>query len=404
MIFYLSLNSILSKMPQELKLCKDLLSHFLNGSEDTSKVIEIVEGLDVAGELAIHHGEDSMEIAMSKKTYLSLFIEAHNCWNHEILGELKNDPKVAFSTDHFMKTFSALFGLMLTTNGYHTMLNFHESLVWKRYAEEKDKKFLMIDFDVVTSLLSSRLKRINKSSSLWFLCKKLTVFLIYDPLLKDEDATKIFHQLVNRVFSSSEHHFANYYAMDFLKWCIRMNYVFLGMETNPKIRTMILRMNEYVLELLMNHCHMHITDTSLWTTLEVYCLCQNNSDTSLKWSIEEYNHISNILSRQGVQVSEINYNSASSFVEVKHSTLCLDEILWLLNVKCSYTSTYLSMLRPLAASKSSQLSEAYMLIAQALETASPKIKVTTGNDSQSLQDIMSHSECIQCLLDNKLHY
>lgn len=170
------------------------------------------------------------DIGLSKLVYLRMFKQVWTQWHEWDKETMENTWELYYMT----------IGYFVTTNENHTLLLLHEKLVNLLIIE--DPQFINKEINLISTLLCSRLKRINKSSSLWFLLQKL---------IQQENDFNM-ELIVERVFLSCQHHFANYYANNFLKFLIRDGY------------------GDIIGGKLLLACKSNLRDVSLWSTLEVW--------------------------------------------------------------------------------------------------------------------------------------
>ncbi|CAN3503467.1 hypothetical protein DICA1_F02586 [Diutina catenulata] len=197
------------------------------------KVISVIPGKGLF-EVVTDPTTQTLEIGLSKDTYLALFKQCHD-W------QPNSEP-----WDQFVQTV----GYLATTNENHTMLTRH----WTLYCDlsQKDPGLVAKELDFVSTLLSSRLKRINKSSSVWLLLRRLlATSKSYPPLSQD---------LVARVEASMAHHFANYYAGTFMRWHVS---VLVDHGLSDELAALLDRVGAL--------CRKNLADVTLWSLYGFVC-------------------------------------------------------------------------------------------------------------------------------------
>ncbi|SCU89577.1 LANO_0D05534g1_1 [Lachancea nothofagi CBS 11611] len=185
------------------------------------------------------------EIICSKSTYLRLFCEARLYLTNKTLEEINNDD------DSY---YIATVGLLSTTPEDRHNLNLHEQLLLRHLKQipetkwrlhEEESRFLQRELHVVKLLLTSNLKRVNKSSSLWLLFRKLyTLSRELNPAMK-LDYCDLFVR-------SAANHFSNYYCWNTFRWMYDVE--------NAENRSL---MSESV----WNFCFRNPKDSSAWWAL-----------------------------------------------------------------------------------------------------------------------------------------
>jgi len=276
-----------------------------------NKVIQLVPPDNAIQEvLAVEIG-DNLEIGLTKQVYLKLFKQVHQQWHQFDPLQWENNKSAWW--DYYYMTL----GYLITTNENHTIITLHELLLHK-LCHEHGNWVLDNEIELISVFVSSRLKRVNKSSSLWLLMRKLSILAILHRSNED-----IQQKFLDRVFMSCQFHFANYYANTFLKWYTGISVV-LGQE-------------DYIGERLKTACHQNLKDCSLWSTLAVWIY----PDPYLQHYIDQYNQLAGQL---GQSLLALSY--------VKNTSICpgpkLNEIKtqlqWLVRVNCRYMYPYTALL------------------------------------------------------------
>lgn len=224
------------------------LHHRITSSPCPRKVLELVPS--PAEDIVYHEEGDELAIGVPKKTYVEMFVAAHHQW-HEF-GDWRH--YIAHCTEDQLVQFHLVtLALMLTTHENHTVLVAHEAAVTQLHVPWTE------EFEFVTTLVSSKLPRINKSSSLWHWVKKVAGH--FGPDLPE------YTTLIRRTLVSMRHHPSNYYASAYLKHLIRINWA-LGPD----------RVDELLLTELLALGHQNLTDVSVWSSIQTCLRVQSNSD------------------------------------------------------------------------------------------------------------------------------
>ncbi|KAK6455831.1 uncharacterized protein RJT20DRAFT_129202 [Scheffersomyces xylosifermentans] len=336
-----------------LELIRELYE-IISSSKQLFKIVQLVPA-DVPSNtgseaFSLHSEGDTLDIGLTKKTYLKLFKESHTYWHNNIASDNVDYNDLANSCD--IQTLWNLYfmtvGFLITTNENHTIVALHETVCF-RIIQEEDSEFLSKEFDLITSFLSCRLKRINKSSSLWRWTKKLTISLIFDPLLKkhrkEEAIVSITNNLVERTFKSCQIHFANYYGTSFLRWFLTMLAV-LQNHDQPEIRVFASTTIRGICEKLLKACHNNIRDCSLWGIIEVLISGSTNG-IAVGYIMEEYNAIvEDINSKSRLKLDPISQGEIPQTNPTIRVTIDVEtEVKWLLDVDCSLRTPFSSLIR-----------------------------------------------------------
>lgn len=295
-----------------MDLCLQIYNILTDNIGD-EKIIQIIsQDLD---HVVVHRSE-SIDVGIPKAVYLSIFKQAHDYW-HQHAENFRGNLNVV-STELLMEMYMVTICYLLTTNDHHVIMNHHERVLIEIYTRNPD--ILQIEFELISTLISSRMPKINKNSLLWHLMKKLTILLIFDNLIPPEALSAT---LIRRVFNSCNFHFANYYANNFLAWFIIAN----ALHGND---------NSLAINKLVTNCRANLRDVSLWTNIKKLV-------DSKCMIIDEYN----------LMINDINekFNKDLKFLEptVSMESLLLsrfikDELDWLFKVKCVSKPPYILLL------------------------------------------------------------
>ncbi|CAH2354761.1 hypothetical protein CLIB1423_18S03092 [[Candida] railenensis] len=277
--------------------------------------------------------DEITEIGLSKRTYLQLFKESHTYWH----SALQSAPSGKQDPADLLEAYYCTFGYLLTTNENHSLIKLHESIFFKlQHIDESESNgviSLESEFKLITALLTSRLKKINKSSSLWLWLKKLSIMLIFKDIVSDEVDSKTianFTKLIDSILKASELHFANYYASNFLRWCIRM------VKLNSARAEELLGL---VAMRLTKLCRLHLTDVSMWGSLQVLFENGSRNEQINEYIVEDYNAIASEIPKP-YSTPIITALSKRDYYTFP-SAYAHDELAWLLSVKCSIVTPYI---------------------------------------------------------------
>lgn len=250
----------------------------------------------------------SLEIGLTKSSYVALFIEVHTFWHRQCMGKA---PLVDRQLpDEVMDLYLMTLGLLLTTPENRPALNLHQDLVFLISAT--DALFLERDFDIATCFLQSRLKRINKSPLLWFWIKKLTILLVLNNLDSHKQQLR-FTTLVARTLASFRHHYSNYYAGSFLLWLCHV----LNGVSGPNFDSLLVILQKE----LTQSCRSTLLDVSLWTSLATLAVAL---ETCCEHALDEYYRLG------GKKFSE----KAGAENRLSTHDFVYSHLKWLLDVEC----------------------------------------------------------------------
>ncbi|CAI4045059.1 Ecm9p SKDI_11G2160 [Saccharomyces kudriavzevii IFO 1802] len=235
-------------MKLNLPLCKEFFEKITTHLEhDNFKLTVARDQPSIALPYYLDKNAHHIELVTFKSTFLSLFQESHTYFNGTLSDQKLNyvfDENIYFMT----------IGLLLTTPENKTIHNIHEQLLRKYF---QDNSILSIpnlfvkEVRLVQRLLCSSSNRINKSSSLWILYRKLYVLSL-------GAKTPVFPDFCFLFNSSASQHFSNYYCWNTARW-------FYDNSTFDKKKELF--------DLTKRFCFQHIKDCSSWSTL-AYMVCQ----------------------------------------------------------------------------------------------------------------------------------
>lgn len=331
-------------MGQARPFCSRLFAVLLSSPHLEVKVVEVIPFADE--DVVVAENGNILEIGVTKRAYLAIFKEAHSFHRQELDQHASNIPAYlsSCSTERLREIYVCTIGYMLTTNENYTMVRVHELatfLLSERLAD--GGAFLLQELDVISSLVSSRLKRINKSPSLFLWLKYLLVQLVYADL---GSTTELFKKVVARVLRASQLHYANYYASGLLRTLIRWNGVFLELHGGPARE-----INEHIFTELTVACRATLTDVSLWSTLEIYLLQQLGVEPDMEYITTDYNRaVEHLMELQNGPLTRMSLpKKGPQTPDASEKTLSFisSQVSWLLRVRCVAATPYVALLRPL---------------------------------------------------------
>lgn len=278
------------------------------------------------------------EIGFSKKTWLAIFTEGHQYFELHPFGLQEVS---SMSNDELDSFYMATNCLLITTNEYSTIWRLHEQAVGEIYRRshgnnaEKTSKNLNItilsrEFTFCLGLCTSRLDRVNKSSSLWMWIRKLSAALIF----QFESFSVL--DVAEHVLRSMDLHFANYCASYTLLWL---------MDVGAELGVVKTSEEEQIAQLLRERCRGSLNDVSLWRLLGAVL-----GGIHSQYSLHHYNqvctHMSTVLGQlmQALPQREViplhqKRISGQLFPDG------IDDLQWLLVVECTVDTPYQCVLR-----------------------------------------------------------
>lgn len=271
--------------------------------------------------------QDAIDIGVTKTGYLRIFKEAHDYWHANVLPQYHQHGNKYISrlkTQELLDVYKMTISYLFTTNDHHMIVKLHELVLVELY--KRDNAVLEEEFEILTTLISCKLGKINKNSMLWLLIKKLVVILIY--LNQGQNPSETYRVLIISLITSLQFHFANYYAGNFMKWLIQVNSMLK-----------MIHYNEILLEELLNLCHQQLNDVTLWSTLTVFL-----DPIIPQYIIQDYNMtITDINKKFSPSLSHLHIDSVT-FVRLVDNNLASNQLDWLLKVNCRSITPYKSIL------------------------------------------------------------
>lgn len=292
-----------------MKLIRSLFAQ-VTGANCTYSTLQILPTAP-DGEILAHESleNDTLDLAVSKKTYLAIFAEAH-----AILDNLgyKHDLELISSLQLWTLYFATI-SILLTTNEHSTVWRLHVGVFLELHRQGED--ILRKELDYCTFLATSRLKRVNKSSMLFTWIRRLSVLYIED--------TEVSKLLIRRLLRSLEIHFANYCVGFTLQWLIR---VFHSKQNGELFH--------YLGDRLRCACRSHLSDVTLWETYSLWL--HVDSDT---YAVDLFNEDALFWKGQKICVNKLEIFP----VKLGNDETVYTDLCWLVKAQCPYLTPYLTL-------------------------------------------------------------
>ncbi|KAH9200360.1 hypothetical protein LQ764DRAFT_115001 [Zygosaccharomyces rouxii] len=238
-------------------LCKKLYQ--VLSSDSTTKTCRLTfapNQPDINDPFFISEEPKNIEIVCFKNTYLSIFKEAHDYF--------QNYPSISASPKDWNTYYSSL-GYLLTTPENKTNFNVHYDTFLKMWEIDDSKELLNRELKIVQRLLTSSNNRLNKSSSLWQMYRKL-----YTLSMDYNNGTN--HNYIFTFLESGSKHLSNYYCWNASRW------FFDVFPINEK---------KLMIDNVKQFCFKNFKDSSSWDAL-AYMLCQQRK--KIGYNIKNYYH------------------------------------------------------------------------------------------------------------------
>lgn len=251
------------------------------------------------GEHLVWHTDGAVTaIGIPKSVYLRVFKAAHSQWHAHAAGP----PQ---------QVYQFTLAYLLTTHENHTMMRLHRDATLKLAAT--NPSVLHDEFKFVVALVTSRLRKLNKSPMLWHWLRHLSIAIgVFEPGLPH------LTRLLEAVLALCEVHFANYYAADFGRWCVR-----ILRATNAPLQRFT--------DSLVAQCRRHVTDVSVWSLLQVVVNPGPHEPAATAWAVANYNSLGGAIAAPPPPIT-------------LQPELARRQIHWLIKVKCQATTPYRCML------------------------------------------------------------
>lgn len=255
--------------------------------------------------------DQSIEIVCFTATFLSVFKESHEYFNlfksrnckydqlplyRDLTTNQRNLPIYQAATN--LDTYYSTIGFLLTTPENKTALNTHvDSLIGLIKTEccdnENSSDLLQKEMTLTGRLLTSSNNRLNKSSSLWCLYRKLYI-LSKSYNMKIEDCVSIF-------MNSASRHFSSYYCWATARWFF---------DVIPQTE------KEILVNATKRFCFHNFKDSSSWNALS-YMICQQR--TKSMFNIHDFERLQKNLGLTGDLLEKASWqhlNADSFFSEI----------------------------------------------------------------------------------------
>lgn len=222
---------------------------------------------------------DILEIMIFKNTIIKLFNECR-----PILKEYLSKKEIVDFGDpnQLVKYYYTTVGLLICTHENRSVINLHYDII-NKILSNKDpffgdllldsRKFIIKELFFLQSLLNSNSNKLNKSSSLWTLFKRLYIFVIDNNIKSLPESF-----FLQTAIKAAELHFSNYYAWNFIRFLFNISK--LTGDYSKYID---------ILKQVQNFAYCHHSDSSAWTG---FTDCFNDSQASLNEICFEFNRYS----------------------------------------------------------------------------------------------------------------
>ncbi|KAG0658277.1 hypothetical protein C6P45_002213 [Maudiozyma exigua] len=249
----------------QLKCCKELYNSLTDWRGFSNFKLEFAsDQLGFEGQLFFRNEDpdnNTVELICFKSSLLTLFSEGHSYLNEIILRE----KEFTNSWDVYYMTL----GFMLSTPENKMILAMHEDCLLILISESADtRQILEKELLLVQALLTSTRNSINKSSSMWYLYRKIYLLMEQNNVESVQISLKY---LISTFRNSAGLHVSNYYCWNTLRW-------FFDVIPSQQIK-------QAIFEMTKSFCLRHISDCSSWDALGYIC-CQSKEKYSN--NIENY--------------------------------------------------------------------------------------------------------------------
>lgn len=300
----------ISKMPREIGLARKL--HDLVVS--TKCTFTTIQFMPEGDDFFVLESNDTCEIGLTKKTYLRMFTEAHTYFGGTF-PTLEEIPDM--SDSDLLNLYFATLALLVTTNEYHTVWRIHECVVFEGTRRKYfGDDFYVQDLHFCTALATSRLARVNKSSTLFLWIRKLTILVF--------ENERLLTYVILRLLKSMQLHFANYCASFTLQWIIELLHY----------RGELPVWKNTILVPLRKQCRLSLKDISMWRTLSCLLSPQGNA-----YATEHYAALSEKVSEDLGESMQVREEQKGELPDFSDSSVFFD-LEWLLKVECSVYTPY----------------------------------------------------------------
>ncbi|QLG72670.1 hypothetical protein HG535_0D03780 [Zygotorulaspora mrakii] len=261
-----------------LQLCQELYKILIaNSAQGKFRLTFAPDQAGITERYFSVNEDQHIEIVCFKKTYISIFEECHNyfftngyknskCKRNGLtmFQQITNEEPPLYQAPLDMNTYVATIGLLLTTPENKTAINLYlDSVLYKLndFSGLTNYKaaILQEEATLVGRLLTSSNNKLNKSSSLWCLYRKLYLLL--------RDAAGTIDYITIFVCSASRH-FSNYYCWETVRWFYDV------------VPTELAKMELFSATKIF--CLQNTRDSSSWSAL-AYMICQKKAKIDFNW-------------------------------------------------------------------------------------------------------------------------
>ncbi|CDR39651.1 CYFA0S03e05754g1_1 [Cyberlindnera fabianii] len=263
-----------------LPITREFLYGCVNRGYNARRLILMPDMPDQSTPFVYNNDDETLEIVMFKSTFKEIFNECH-----PKLDKFLQEGQVVRDEQHLAELYLVTIGMMLTTNENHSVISIHDDIVMKMLSCSPHKNFctdiilepssfLLRELFLLQTLLNSNIAKINKSSSLWCLLRKLFIYV---------DSTRSFNKIPSKFFlytplASAKMHPSNYYAWNFLTFTINVS----------KLKATCNFFIECTKD-VEKFCKQNLTDSSAWSC---YTNIIEMNPAALRMTCEEYNKYS----------------------------------------------------------------------------------------------------------------
>lgn len=240
----------------KLKCCRELYDNLTNWNGYLTLKLEFAPDQPGFEKQLFFMNEDSnddtVELVCFKSTILKLFMEAHNYLDEHI--------RKGSRPTNIWDTYYMTLGYMLTTPENKMILDIHEDCLLTLISQSIDtNEILEKELFFVQTLLTSTRNSLNKSSSMWYLYRKLYILMDQKNVINEELLLKYW---ISTFRNSAELHVSNYYCWNTLRWFF---------DVIPSCDA-----KQAIFEMTKSFCLKHLSDCSSWDALG-YIACQTKN-------------------------------------------------------------------------------------------------------------------------------
>lgn len=306
-------------------------------------IIQIIENEEI-DQFHLHEKSNFFELGIKEDFFLKIIEEVHLFWKKFILERNKK-----FSRYEIFNIYLMTIGFLISTNDNHSNNQIHENVTFELY-NKIGEKFLLKEFKFILTLLGSKLNSINKSSTLWFWMKKISIILIFDKIIKGKIVLNEVERLLESLMLSFQFHYANYYAGGFLRWFIDMTqYLIINIKVSNNFK-FLCDFKKILLERLNKLCKKKTSDITIWSLLSY--MLKSKLKENIDYVLIEYNRLAKninfLLTENKIKIMEImNENKLSKNIKSDFTQDLIESIneniIWLVSIDCNHKYIYIQM-------------------------------------------------------------